>query len=100
MDILSIAILKEPRQIAAAAINEKTLLRFEVSADHIREGHQGALLEFHNLDLTCAINVNGETLHNVRNARGDTLPCRMTIKLSQPRCLRLGSSAWLGPVQP
>lgn len=39
MEILSIAILKEARQIAAAAINEKAVLRFEIPADHIRNGH-------------------------------------------------------------
>ena len=57
MGIFRIGFLKEPRESGAAAINEKTLVLLEISADHIRESHQGALFEFHNLDLTVPFNV-------------------------------------------
>jgi hypothetical protein len=54
MLVVGIAVLKKLRQVTAAFVTEKVA----IAADHVRDLHEGALLEFHNCPTTLSLNLH------------------------------------------
>lgn len=60
MDVVSVAISEELREIAATSIGEEALLCIEIAANHIRDRHSSTLFEFHISILACTCDASLE----------------------------------------